>query len=257
MTNLLRAIHRGGNTQRPDFEKFTQDLGRAIQNLLTDPAFFDHADERLNELREKASQLEKESDFKADLDRFLRQLKATVYSVLEDQDVAQLVVTSRNIFEILSPVDTATNSELVVDSLNIFLPLLIRSIQNVPIPRLEVSIPEMDLLIENLIIEPGRTVNATSFLPYRMLVTTRNDLEIRKTHSRRTVSSTTSLVAVSINGLSISAEDLGFWIRAHSGPFFYFSDEGIASFALDERGIDVTIDMEIGRERLVSGPCLQ
>lgn len=81
LVGLLRAIHRGGNTQRPDFEKFTQDLGRAIQNLLTDPAFFDHADERLNELREKASQLEKESDFKADLDRFLRQLKATVYSV--------------------------------------------------------------------------------------------------------------------------------------------------------------------------------
>jgi Family of unknown function (DUF5923)/Protein of unknown function (DUF4449) len=173
-----------------------------------------------------------------------------VRSVSGDEDVSKMIVTTRKIFETLSPVTNATNPDLVADSFNIFLPLLIRSIQNVPIPRLEVSIPEMDLLLENLIIEPGRTVNATSFLPYRMLVTTRNDLEIRKAHSKRTISSITSLLTVSINGLSISAQDLGFWIRAHSGPFFRFSDEGIASFALDERGIDITLDLEVGREKL-------
>ena len=236
--------------KNPDFEKLMQEVGKAIQTMLTDPSFFDHADEKINELQEKASQVRSESDFQADLDRFLRQLKVTFYAVLEDQDVAGLLTTSRNLLDILSPSGSVTNPELIVDTLNIFLPLLIRSIQHVPIPRLEVSIPEMDLLIENLIIEPGRTVNATSFLPYQMLVSTQNDLEVRKAHSKRTVSSMTSLVSVSINGLSISAEDLGFWIRAHSGPFFYFSDEGIASFALDERGIDITIDMEIGREKL-------
>lgn len=234
----------------PEFEHFMQDVGNSVQKMLTDPDFFDHADEKLNELREKSSQLGDESDFKADLDRFFQQLRTTVRTVFEDEDVSKMIVTTRKIFEILSPVNSATNSDLVADSLNIFLPLLIRSIQNVPIPRLEVSIPEMDLLLENLIIEPGRTVNNTSFLPYRMFVTTRNDLEIRKTHSKRTVSSITSLITVSIDGLSISAQDLGFWIRAHAGPFFRLADEGIASFALDERGIDITLDMEVGRERL-------
>jgi Family of unknown function (DUF5923) len=236
--------------QDPEFENFMQDIGNSVQKMLTDPDFFDSANEKLNELREKSSQLGDESDVKQDLDRFFQQLKVTVRSVFEDEDVAKMIVTSRKIIEILSPINTRTNPELVSDSLNIFLPLLIRSIQNVPIPRLEVSIPEMDLLLENLIIEPGRTVNATSFLPYKMLVTTRNDLEIRKTHSKRTVSTITSLITVSINGLSVSAQDLGFWIRTHSGPFFHFSDEGIASFALDERGIDITLDIEVGREKL-------
>lgn len=234
----------------PQFEHFMQDVGNSVQKMLTDPDFFDHADEKLNELREKASQLGDESDFKADLDRFFQQLRTTLRSVIEDEDVSKMILSSRKIFETLSPGNSATNPELVTDSLNIFLPLLIRSVQNVPIPRLEVSIPEMDLLLENIIIEPGRTVNATSFLPYRMLVTTRNDLEIRKAHSKRTASSITSLITVTINGLSVSAQDLGFWIRAHARPFFRFSDEGIASFALDERGIDITLDMEVGRERL-------
>jgi Family of unknown function (DUF5923) len=233
----------------PQFEHFMQDVGNSVQKMLTDPDFFDQAEEKIGELREKSSHLGNDSDVKADLDTFFRQLKTTVRAVLEDEDVSKMIVTSRKIFEILSPLNSATNPDLITDSLNIFLPLLIRSIQNVPIPRVEVSVPEMDLLIENLIIEPGRTVNATSFLPYWILVTTRNDLEIRKAHSKRTISSITSLITVSINGLSVSAQDLGFWLRAHSGPF-RFSDEGIASFALDERGIDVTLDLEVGRERL-------
>lgn len=234
----------------PQFEKFMQDVGNSLQKMLTDPDFLDHADEKLNQLSEKAAQLGDESDFKTDLDKFFQQLATTVRSVFEDEDVSKLIVTTRNILEILSPVNSVTNPDLVTDSLNIFLPLLIRSVQTVPIPRVEVSIPEMDLLLENLVIEPGRTVNATSFLPYRMLVSTQNDLEIRKAHSKRTVSAVTSLLTVTINGLSVAAQDLGFWIRVHASPFFRYSDEGIASFALDERGIDVTLDLEVGRERL-------
>jgi hypothetical protein len=107
----------------------------------------------------------------------------------------------------------------------------------------------MDLLLENLVLEPGRTVNATSFLPYRMLISTQNDLEIRKAHSKKTVSSMKSLITVSINGLSVAAQDIGFWIRGHTG-LVRFADEGIASFALDERGIDITLDLEVGREKL-------
>lgn len=234
----------------PEFEHFMRDVGNSVQKMLTDPDFFDHADKQIDELREKASKLGDESDFKSDLDRFFQQLGATVRSVFEDEDVSKLIFTTRKILEIVSPANRVANPDLVTDSLNIFLPLLIRAVQNVPIPRLEVSVPEMDLLLENLIIEPGRTVNATSFLPYRMLITTQNDLEIRKTHSKRTVSSITSLLTVSINGLSVSAQDIGFWIRAHAGPFFRFSDEGLASFELDERGIDIKLDVEVGRERL-------
>lgn len=239
----------GHAKQDPQFEHFMQDVGNSVQKMLTEPDFFDQAEEKFGELREKSSQLGSESNVKADLDSFFQQLKTTVQSVVEDEDVSKMITTTRNIVETLSPANNITNPELITDSFNIFLPLLIRSIQNVPIPRVEVSVPEMDLLIENLIIEPGRTVNATSFLPYRMLVSTRNDLEIRKTHSKRTVSAITSLITVSINGLSVSAQDLGFWFRAHSG-LFRIADEGIASFALDERGIDVTIDVEVGREKL-------
>lgn len=236
----------------PEFEGLMTDLGNSIQKLLTDPDFFETAEQKINELREKSKQVGTDSSLRQDVDALLQQAQTTFQSVVKDQDVSKLITTTRQILDILSPgpQSAVVNADLLNDTLHIFLPLLIRSVQHIPIPRIEVSVPEMDLLLENLIIEPGNTVNSTSFLPYRLHVSTRNDLEIRKAHSKRTTSSLTTLVTVSISGLSLRATDLGFWLRAHSGPIFRLADEGIASFALDERGIDISLDLEVGCEKL-------
>lgn len=233
----------------PQFESFMTDIGNTVQRMLTDPEFFDNAPQRIDELKEKSSKLGKDSDFQTDLDNMLRQAQITLNSVVEDKDVNALLNTTKRIVSNLSPPNRVTNPDLITDAIHIFLPLLLRSIQYIPIPRVEVSVPEMDLLLENLVLEPGRNVNSTSFLPYRLFISTKNDLEIRKTHSKKTTSKTKSLITVTINGLSVAAQDLGFWIRGHAG-LIRFADEGIASFFLDERGIDVSLDLEVGRERL-------
>ena len=217
--------------------------------LLSDPDFFDSADKKIQELRDEARKVDTESRLRNDIDAALAQIQITFNSVLQDEDISDLITTSSKIFNILSPLHATTNSDLINDSLHVFIPLLIQAIQYIPIPRLEISVPEMDLLLENLIIEPGRTVNNTSFLPYKFRIETQNDLEIRKTHTRKTVSSVTSLVTIAINGLSVRADEIGFWLRAHTG-FFRFGDEGIMSIQLDERGIDIAIDVEVGKERL-------
>lgn len=233
----------------PEFEDLMMAVGSSLQKLLTDPDFFESADKKIQELREKAKEVGTESNLRKDIDDALSQFQITWNSVLEDSDVSNLITTSSKIFNILSPLHATTNKDLIQDSLHVFIPLLIQAIQYIPIPRVEISVPEIDLLLENLIIEPGRTVNNTSFLPYKLRIETYNDLEIRKAHTLRTTTSTTSLVTVAVNGLSVRADEVGFWLRAHSG-IFRLADEGIASFQLDERGIDIALDIEIGKERL-------
>ncbi|KAL9036114.1 MAG: hypothetical protein Q9180_004482 [Flavoplaca navasiana] len=232
----------------PEFEHLMMDVGNSVQKLLTDPDFFESADKKIQELRDKAKQVDNESDLRKDIDAALEQMQATFNSVLQDSDISNLISTSTKILHILSPLHTNTNPELVNDAIHVFVPLIIQAIQYIPIPRLEVSVPEIDLLLENLIIEPGRTVNNTSFFPYKFRVETYNDLRITK-HKFRTTASTTNLVTLKIDGLTIRAEDVGFWLRAHSG-IFRLADEGIASFQLDDRGIDIAIDVEIGKEKL-------
>lgn len=232
----------------PEFENLMMDVGNSVQKLLTDPDFFESADKKIQELRDKAKEVGTETDLRKDIDDLLAQSQTTFNSVLQDSDISALISTTTKIIHILSPVHTAANHELLADAVHVFVPLLIQAIQYLPIPRLEISVPEIDLLLENLIIEPGRTINNTSFLPYKLRVETYNDLEICK-HKFRTTTSTTNLVTIRIDGLSVRADDIGFWLRAHKN-IFRLADEGIASFHLDDRGIDIAIDVEIGKEKL-------
>jgi hypothetical protein len=231
----------------PEFEDLMNNVGNSLQKLLTDPSFFEHADEKFQELRKQSRGVGTESSLREDVDKFFEQAQKTFHTVVQDQDIAKLIKTTVQIADILSPKYNYINTDLVKDAINVFVPLFIQAIQYIPIPRLEVSTPELDLLLENLIIEPGKTINHTSFLPFRFRVETYNDFEIYKAKFR-TASSATSKLTIKIDGLSLAAEEIGFLLRAHSG-LLRLADEGIASFKLDERGIDIHLDVEIAKER--------
>ncbi|KAI9753979.1 MAG: hypothetical protein M4579_004909 [Chaenotheca gracillima] len=232
----------------PEFETLVTEVGNFIQKMLTDPDFFESANDKIEELRQKSREVGSESTLRDDVHAFLVQIQKTIQTVINDADVSNLVASSTQLFSILSPPHAATNPELLQDSIETFLPLLIQAIQYIPIPRLEVSVPAIDLLLENLILEPGRTVNHTSFFPHAFRVQNYNDFVVRKAQER-TATSTTTFLTMTISGLSLRADEVGFWFRTHSG-LLRLADEGIASFHLDDRGIDITLEVEVGKDRL-------
>lgn len=232
----------------PEFENMMMEVSSSVQKMLTDPDFFDSASQKVDELKEKSKDVGTESPLRKDIDALLQQTRTVFNSVMSDQDISKLFSTTLKIWNILSPAHAIANKELFTDTYTVFIPMLIEAIQYVPIPRLEISNPEIDLLLENLIIEPGRTINNTSFLPFRLKVETYNDISITKARFR-TFSSATSLVTIKAQGLSIRADEVGFWLRAHKG-LLRLADEGIASFELDDRGIDIELDVEIGKEKI-------
>jgi hypothetical protein len=236
----------------PEFERLTSEIGTSLREMLTDPSFFDSAPERLHDLKEKSKAVGSESALRRDIDAFLQQTRQTLKTIPDDPMAAKVVAASKKIYHDLWSAYTNQTNTLVADMAHVFLPLFIRSIQRIPIPRLEISVPEMDLLLESLVLEPGRTVHRSSFFPYKILVTSRTDMELAKVHSKKLRTSMKTIVTVSVLGLDVSASEFGYWIRAHTFPFFRFNDEGIASFYLDERGIDVSVDLEIGRGNLAS-----
>jgi hypothetical protein len=243
----LKALVDDGRTD-PNFDEFVQHLTKLIQEMLSDPKFFENVSDRFKELREKSKNITARSSVSEHLDQLLAHAHGAIESVLRDEDIHKLIRTSSRIAKILSPAGEYTNKELINDSINVFLPMAIQAVQYIPIPRAEVSTPAIDLLLENLILEPGKTVNASSFFPFKFNVLSQNAVEIRKARLR-TTSSVKSLVTIKLSGMSIAAEDLGYWFRVHSG-LFRFMDEGLAGFHLDERGLDIAIDLEIGKDRM-------
>ncbi|GJN71759.1 hypothetical protein PLIIFM63780_005907 [Purpureocillium lilacinum] len=232
----------------PNFEKMVQEIATLVQDMLTDPDFFDNAEQRFNDLRNRSKETTSRSSIADSVDELLTHLRLALRSVTEDEDMQKLLRISKRIAALLSPQGSYKNDDLVQDSINTFVPLVVQAIQYVPIPRLEVSTPAVDLLLENLILEPGRTINHSSFLPYRLQISTQNDFAVQK-GLFRTTSSMASVVRVKISGLSIAADDLGYWVKLHSG-LLRIMDQGLVSFHLDERGIDITLDIEIGRNRI-------
>lgn len=234
----------------PEFERLMGDVTGSLQDMLTDPAFFDSAPEKLDELKEKSEKVGSETRIRKDMDELLAQAKRTLRSVPADNEVSKLVNATKKLQHDAYNAYKDKKADLPVDLANVFFPMVLRMIQYIPIPRLEVSAPEMDLLLENLILEPGRTVNFSSFLPYRINLLTRNDIDIVKKHAKRTDTTIKTAFTLNIQGLNLSAQDFGYWLRAHTGLFFHLKDEGIASFYLDRRGIDISLDVEVGRGRL-------
>lgn len=224
-------------------------IGQSLYGLFTDPGFWDSGEDTVNTLKEKVIEAGNNLP-QQELNDFIYQLKKTLISVTQDAAVAKLITASKKI--VLGICDAYRNEgvRLMADALNIFLPLLIRAIQYIPLPRLEISVPRMDLLLENVVIEPGHTIHNSSFLPYQILVTTINNMELRKTHSKEVVSGMKNVVNFTLNGLCFSVNDFGYWIKTHKLPLPSIFDEGIASFCLDQRGIDVSCEFEVGRERL-------
>ena len=232
-----------------EFEKLMEEISNIVEDLLSNPDFYDSADQSFKQLRGKISQIKSNSSLPDDLERTLQHAQSAFSSLLNDPQVSALKHSTMKILSLLSPENEIVNKDLFQDLIQVFIPLLLQAIQYIPIPRIEVSVPEMDLLLENLVLEPGSSVNQTSFLPFKFLAKAQNDLEIRKAHTHRTIASTTNTVTIAVNGFSIKGEDIGFWLRSRFG-ILSFADEGIASFELDERGLDIELDIELGKEKL-------
>ncbi|CAK7264962.1 hypothetical protein SEPCBS119000_001260 [Sporothrix epigloea] len=250
-------------------DSFLREVGRTLEAMLTDPSFFDNFEERLGRLKKQGAALEDElasspssssTSIREDVEALLDQAKATLHSAANDRDVSNLVATLVRTADLLWPsADSYVNTDLLSDAVSVFIPRLVETIQYIPIPRLEVVSPDVDLLLEGLVLEPGkhrdsqlRTVvpQRSSFAPYRFQVQIRNDFDIRRTQVGERYGSASSVgtaATIHLRGLSVAADDFGYVLHVHASPLLRFTDTGMASFHLDERGVDVRLDVDVIR----------
>lgn len=267
-----QLVHTHGR-QNADLERFAAELGDTLHHMLTDPDFFaDGAKARLGRLADHAG-LGEDADggdsnntlaaLRHDVAAVLGHLHSCILSAARDPSLSALFSTGAQLVALLSPLspDAADPGSLLADALAVFAPRLISLVQCIPIPRFELTSPDLDLLLEPLILEPGGHGDQPSFLPRRIKVSTYSDAEVRLRQPPRSssssqlltlprVSAAAALVTVvrfELQGLSLAAEDVGFVLRAHKGLLLRFAASGVASAAVD--GLDVAVEVEIRRDR--------
>ncbi|RKF60161.1 putative bactericidal permeability-increasing protein [Golovinomyces cichoracearum] len=232
----------------PDFELFCVKVSERIKQIFTDPNFFDTKTEIFDILNFKDHDTVTNKSLKEDMNDFMAQIHTTFESMMNDPEVSQLLEVTHRIIYTIFLNENFVNPQLLTDMYTKFIPHFVQAIQYIPIPRLEIAVPEMDILIENLILEPGHTVNQSSFFPFRFNAQFFNDITLHKTRFG-SVSTATSIITIKLKGLSFQANEVGFWLRVHKA-LLRFTDEGIASIEMDKRGIDLELDIEVGKDHL-------
>lgn len=239
-------------TSDVQFEALMNEIGDTITDILTDPSFADASaiDQKLQRLRQLAGGFDTghTGSVKDDLDKLLEQAQTVLGSVANDSALTDVIAHTTAVATNLYPTPYSFNSDLASDLTHVLVPLLLQLIQYIPILRLTVATPEVDLLLENLILEPGDTVNSSSFFPHSIRLDTENAFEIRK-QPRRYKSVAKSRATIILRGISVRADEVGYWLRAHTG-IWRFWDEGIVSVRVDEKGVDVALDLEFARDRI-------
>jgi len=228
----------------------------SLYSLMTDPDYLFEEDENnedgtvesFEKLKREMKDLDGPGDVKQDIDAVIRQVRTTWNSVWGDKQIINIAMTVKDIMALVfDPSDGANfNRALLSDVFHVLVPLALQFIQFIPIPRITLTSPDLDLLLEPLIFEPGRTVNHTSFLPYNVGVVTTNEFNVFKGRSRIS-SNAASTARVNIQGITLKAEGVGYVMKLHRNWLLRFTDSGIASFKLDEKGIDIGLDLEFTR----------
>ncbi|KAF3938023.1 hypothetical protein ABW19_dt0210559 [Dactylella cylindrospora] len=236
----------------PGFERIVKLVVESLEKLLTDPDYlFEHEDDALvglGEMKAKFQERTEHDSLKDDVDAVIQQIHRVLISVYNDKQIADIKKTGLEIADLaLASQDKRNvNMALLSDLGNVLLPLALETIQYIPIPRVTLISPDIDVLLEAIIIEPGKTVNSSSFLPYRVGVVTTNEVDVFKGW-RRTKTHLSSTARIKIEGITFKTEDVGYIMKVHRGWFVNFTDSGLASFRMDEKGIDIYLDLEFTR----------
>jgi len=239
----------------PDFENIISLVVDSFRRLLTDPDYLftdeDEATRRFEELREKYHNMNGGTSLREEVDGVIQQLHRVITSVYNDKNISDVKKTSLAIADLFlkAPDGRAVNINLVSDLGNVLLPLALETIQYIPIPRITLVSPDIDVLLESIIIEPGKTVNSSSFLPYRIGVVTTNEVDVFKGW-RRTNTHLSSKARIKIEGITFKTEDVGYIMKLHHGWLVHFTDSGLASIRMDEKGIDIYLDLEFTRSSI-------
>ncbi|KAF3919356.1 hypothetical protein ABW21_db0204106 [Orbilia brochopaga] len=238
----------------PEFENIVVLAADSFRRLLTDPEYLftdeDETTRRFKELQRKIKDTTG-GDLGHDVDALAKQLEKVLISVYHDKQVSNMKDTSLSMADLMltSEDEHGFNTNLLSDVLNVMIPLALETIQYIPIPRLTIVSEHIDVLLEPIIFEPGKTVNSSSFLPYRVAIVTVNEAEVFKDW-RRTQTQVSSTARVKIEGVTFKAEDIGYIMKVHRNWLVNFTDTGIAAVRMDEKGIDVYLDLEFTKSSI-------
>lgn len=123
---------------------------------------------------------------------------------------------------------------LVKDLSSVILPAAFERVRYVPIPRIEVSDPQIDAIVENLVIE------SDNLMPNSLEITSDNYFR----WARKNISSTNkNKIEVAVSGVQMDLRDVSYYVKRKQG-FPSITDKGIFDLFFGGSGLTFKVGLE-------------
>ena len=123
---------------------------------------------------------------------------------------------------------------LVKDLTTVIVPAIFENVRYVPIPRIEISDPQADVIVENLVVE------SDNLMPNALEITSDNYFK----WGRKTVASKhKNKVVVAVSGVQMDLRDVSYYIKRKQG-FPSITDKGVMDIFMGGEGFSFKIGLE-------------
>ena len=226
----INQIYRDADRD-PELKNWFKSMDRFVRKCLQEQGFIlkDSSTDEWNQLNDKGRFLLRER-YRNHTDRIVDEFKFLGDQFDQDPQNKAFADAMQKLFNDLGKDangQPAFKPHLITDLTEVIIPEMFENIRYVPIPRIEVSDPMIDAVIENLVIESDNlTPNVLEFGTDNFFRWGRKSIKSRKDHK----------IMISASGIQMDLKDVSYYIKKKQG-FPSITDKGVMDIFLGGEGL--------------------
>lgn len=174
--------------------------------------------------------------YKTHTDRVIDEVKFLAGQFDEDAQNKQFATTINKLFTDLGNDENGKPTfkpHLVKDLTEVILPLVFENVAYIPVPRIEYSDPQVDAVIENLVLE------SDNFTPNLLEINSENHMRWGR---KKITSKHQHAFEIKVSGVQMDLRDVSFYVKKKQG-FPSITDQGVMDILLAGEGFGFTLKM--------------
>ncbi|CAI7568587.1 unnamed protein product [Penicillium glandicola] len=230
----LNTIYRDAEKD-PELRHWFKNVDTLIRKSLREQGFImeDDCNRQWNELYDKGRYLLRER-YRGHSDRIVDEVKFLAEQFEKDPQNQALAESVQKLFKDLgqgSDGKASFKPDLLRDLRDIIIPSIFENVRYVPIPRIEVSDPMVDVVVENLVIEGDNLMpNVVEFGSDNYFRWGRKKITSKRDNK----------IMIAMSGIQVDLRDINYYIKKKEG-FPAITDRGIMDIFLGGEGLSVKI----------------
>lgn len=221
----------------PELKDWFKSMDKYIRRSLQEQGYIleEASTQEWNKLYDHGDYLLRQK-YKTHTDRVIDEIKFLAGQFDEDAQNKQFAVTVNKLFTDLGNDENGKPTfkpHLVKDITEVILPAVFENVAYIPIPRIEYSDPQVDAVIENLVLE------SDNFTPNLLEINSENHLRWGR---KKVTSKHQHAFEIKVSGVQMDLRDVSFYVKKKQG-FPSITDQGVMDIILAGEGFGFTLKM--------------